>query len=469
MLMVLASASASTVSPIQKVITMLEDLQTKVLVEGKKESVTYDQFACFCKEMSTDKADAITTGEDAVSSLEASIGQLTAQREDLDETIAGHQDDILGYVKEMKAEVERRKEEYAVYIRARRELLAGKEDLGKLMAEMEAGGAKPSLLQVRDVRSALAMAEALGLKGHEKVTALLQAPETSLLQTIPAEIFDTLKTLNDGFDDKIKEVKHEEQMNNHEHEMFMDDHNYEKKAVEKDMAEANKQKSAAVEALGKDSKELTEASGTLIDDKAYIQVLTQACNKKAREWDQRSQMRQAEITALGDALNVLKESATEPAAEASLAQENNSPAKAVGSDDEDNMREIDDLASKEDDNSFVQLASPRHRLAAVIKKHKAMKPSTGTDDRSKASLVASLLREAGQSLKSKVLLRIASQATADPLAKVKQLIQELIERLLQEAADEANQKGWCDREMGKAKTSRKDKSAIIKNLNEKLA
>jgi len=41
--------------------------------------------------------------------------------------------------------------------------------------------------------------------------------------------------------------------------------------------------------------------------------------------------------------------------------------------------------------------------------------------------------------------------------------------LLQEAADEANHKGWCDKELGKAKQSRKLKSEAVSTLNGQLA
>merc|ERR1719377_125202 len=55
---------------------------------------------------------------------------------------------------------------------------------------------------------------------------------------------------------------------------------------------------------------------------------------------------------------------------------------------------------------------------------------------------------------SAMLMATALKLGPDPFKKVKDLIQKLIEKILQQMADEAGHKGFCDTEMGKAKTSR---------------
>merc|ERR1719163_1340517 len=61
------------------------------------------------------------------------------------------------------------------------------------------------------------------------------------------------------------------------------------------------------------------------------------------------------------------------------------------------------------------------------------------------------------------------RAAADPFVKVKKLIQELIEKLVTEAAEQATKKGWCDTEMGKAESSRNSQMAKIMELNAQVA
>merc|ERR1719182_1100912 len=80
-----------------------------------------------------------------------------------------------------------------------------------------------------------------------------------------------------------------------------------------------------------------------------------------------------------------------------------------------------------------------------------------------------MLSGKGKELKSALLTQLANQMAGDPFAKIKKLIQELIERLLTEAANEANQKGWCDKATADATQKREYAADEIEGLNAKMA
>merc|ERR1719191_817823 len=88
------AAREAKMAAVNKVITMLEDLQAQVLAEGEKEAASYNKFACFCKDTTTEKSEAITKGTDDKASLTTTITDLNEKRDDLDEDIAALEEDI---------------------------------------------------------------------------------------------------------------------------------------------------------------------------------------------------------------------------------------------------------------------------------------------------------------------------------------------------------------------------------------
>merc|ERR1719359_1061641 len=71
-------------------------------------------------------------------------------------------------------------------------------------------------------------------------------------------------------------------------------------------------------------------------------------------------------------------------------------------------------------------------------------------------------------MKSRVQLMSRTKAGADPFRKVRGLIEQLLQRLLQEAAEEADHKAWCDSEMGKSQVSKEQKEREVEKLNNRL-
>merc|ERR1719230_1025668 len=94
-------AHASNTDPIQKVLEMLSDLETKILKEGHDAQKVYDEFSEFCEDRSRELGFEIKTGKGEVASLKAAIEKesatidsLNAKIEELSGAIATDEADL---------------------------------------------------------------------------------------------------------------------------------------------------------------------------------------------------------------------------------------------------------------------------------------------------------------------------------------------------------------------------------------
>jgi hypothetical protein len=267
-------------------------------------------------------------------------------------------------------------------------------------------------------------------------------------------------------------------------------------------------KAEKMELMAQNSKELTVVQATLTDDQAYLKDLSEKCNDKSKAWDQRSKIRSDELSALTSALTIVKGQVAKSAeaTKASLMRLRTKDSQEVVAEDsqevvaEDNEElddanavddkmeqdlsqeedaleqevDVDDEEDEEDNDdqniALVQVHHPKKRLNVLARKarahHRTLRMAM---QKKRKSLVADLLTQKSKELHSAVLARLASHAASDPFAKIKKLVQELIERLLQEQADEADHKGWCDKEMTKAKATRARKAEEVKHLNSAMS
>merc|ERR1740121_3111743 len=78
------------------------------------------------------------------------------------------------------------------------------------------------------------------------------------------------------------------------------------------------------------------------------------------------------------------------------------------------------------------------------------------------------LRSQGQRLNSRVLSALSVRVADDPFTKVKKMIKDLIVRLMEEANDEAEHKGWCDTELSTNEQTRKEKTEAVETLHAEI-
>merc|ERR550537_1984909 len=71
-------------------------------------------------------------------------------------------------------------------------------------------------------------------------------------------------------------------------------------------------------------------------------------------------------------------------------------------------------------------------------------------------------------LSERMLALVRNGGGADPFAKVKGLITDMIDKLLREAEEEASQKAFCDKEMSETKKAKASLEATVEKLTTRI-
>jgi chromosome segregation ATPase len=460
---------------VNKVITMLEDLQAQVLAEGEKEAASYNKFACFCKDSTTEKNEAITKGTDDKASLTTTITDLNEKRDDLDEDIEALEEDIETTQSELDKATGERKETLGVYEKNAADLEGALNALDGAIEVLKASK-NPTFAQItsiaKTVKSASLMADALGLgsaKNQQTLAFFLQQDPSVPMEDYKfhsQSVIDTLEQLKGDFRAEKNDVDAAEVKSVAEYNALKQEKLDHIKAKNLEMDGAKKDKDKTTSEISMNTEELTTVAADLLDDQQYLKELAEVCESKAKTWDQRSRVRADELSALTAATTIVKDSVKEKTSSGTVrfAQMGvSAPLVHQLAKNENALEAIEAEAEESDAPSFLQKKSSRNLLAVLTKKHVQSNPE---DTR---QMVINLLKSQGDKLKSTLLISLASQIQADPFAKVKKLIQDLIERLLQEAADEANQKGWCDKATSDAEQKRDYAVNEVAELNAQMA
>jgi hypothetical protein len=451
---VIATAMASEVTPVEKVIQMLEGMQSKVVSEGKAEAKTYDEFACFCRDTSSDKNKSIQELEDLIADETAHYDKRSSDRDTADSKIASINDELQSLAEE-KASTERkgreRREKYGFEITDMTqavEALEGAIDVLKASDKSDAGKA---FMQVKaTVQEATMIAQALNLRGANKASrVLMQIPEVPVsdYDFHSNNIIDTLKELLVEFRKTKENVDAAEVSAVQEETKILQGLHDSTEAAKAELEATKDAKASANEDASKAANAVSIATASLNDDQNYLIDLTDKCNKKKQLWDQRSLMRSDELAALTGAIQVLRSKVSDHTTDQTVRLMQQSPAE------------------------FVQVKATHNPLRMLSVKSKLMRNKSRNfmASRSPREQLLNLLNSKSQTLKSAVLASVAAHVKADPLAKVKKLIEELVLRLQQEASDEEAHNGWCVKQTKLAEDKRDTNASKVDKMNSALA
>merc|ERR1719262_1384991 len=156
------------VTPVEKVISLLEKLKEETAAEGKEEAASYDKYACFCKEQADNKLYAITKSQELIKAQTAKIKMLTGEIDELNSDISKLKKKKAKLEAEQKAAAEVRAKEHEAY-------LVEEKDLADAIAACK--GAIEALKESKEqmVDAKLSLAQALSRPGADPRARLTSA------------------------------------------------------------------------------------------------------------------------------------------------------------------------------------------------------------------------------------------------------------------------------------------------------
>merc|ERR1719298_212233 len=142
-----ASASAEQVNPLQKVIQLLSQLESKIMQEGELEEKAYKDFSEWCDDAAKNKHFEIKTATSKKEKLEAAIQEAASNIESAKETIEELATQIATDEADLKAATEIRAKEHGVFVETEAELADAVDTLGRAIGIIERNMKGSALLQ----------------------------------------------------------------------------------------------------------------------------------------------------------------------------------------------------------------------------------------------------------------------------------------------------------------------------------
>merc|ERR1719420_2072857 len=151
-----AAEVQAQVTPVQKVIQMLNDMMAKGKAEKEDEQVRFATFTQFCKSTTTEKNQAIETTSAEIDDLTADIASYGEDIMTKEKEIAQHDDDIGAWTKEKEEAAYAREKEHADFVVEHQDYTESIDSVERAIESIEAGNKDVTLLQQKSVLSNVA-------------------------------------------------------------------------------------------------------------------------------------------------------------------------------------------------------------------------------------------------------------------------------------------------------------------------
>merc|ERR1719240_1706927 len=306
----LAVVGGAAVSPVQKVVELLDECKAKVAKDLAAEATVMEEYTVFCDDELKAKGYAIQTATREIAGFEASIADSKATDVAMSDEIATLGSVIAAKNKELYEATEVRKSENADFAAAEKELVKSVDECSRAVTALEKGmallqggnrrEAKKELKAVKLALSSIISAVSIDTESSRKLKSFVQQntadtdnddlslhqPQAKMVayESKSGGIVQTVKEMQAKAEGELSDLRKKEMTDAHEFKMLESNLNSEISHNAEKTATATKAKAGAEESEATAEGDLAETTKTKAADEEYSATLKTECETAASEW-----------------------------------------------------------------------------------------------------------------------------------------------------------------------------------------
>jgi len=405
---------------------MLEDMSATAKKEKNDEEIAFGKFTVWCKQETASLKREIKQNGETIALLEAQIDKLTQDVAALGEAIEKLDANVAKYNADVKSETAQREKDHAAFLEEEKDYSESVDALDRAIAVLSKQDYdRPALVQLSEddrlpIKAKSVVLALLGVSNEKADPMDYEAPEANAYEFQSGGIVELLKKLLAEFTAKLGQCQKEEMNSKHAYDMVIADLTDAIENSEKEIEDKTELKHQKTEEAAQDKKQLAATVADKAENEKLLKTTETECAEKKLSFAEKQKLRTEELEAIAKAIEILSSD------------------------------EVSGNAEK-----YLALTQSRVSVSLV---------QAGSRNQGVRRRIHDFLAAEGSRKHSRGLTLLAEQISADPFAKVKKLIDDMITRLLQEAEEDAKHEGFCDKEMGKSKITRNKLTEDIDSL-----
>jgi len=302
-------------NPIRKVVDMLHDMQNELEHEAETEKDVFEKAECMCKAGKKELTGVINVADSDIAMYSSKVESETAQKQKLAADLVAHKADLEDNENSLATQTALREKDNAAFAATEADCKTNIAQLGAAIKLFDEGAGGASFLQsgkgsdlAAAIKSMVMNGKLLDSDRRQTMLGFLEQGEDATEPTAPvAELVGIMKDMHDQISADLAEATKTEQT---DAEAFFNMKKTKQKHIHttgETIIDKTKRHGALALSLSQSKDALDDAQTEKDDGTQYLAALTEQCATKEADRVRRNQMRNDELSAISQAIQILSE------------------------------------------------------------------------------------------------------------------------------------------------------------------